>query len=824
MTNKYDDLPLPTRHGPPTGDANERTMAAHVDRAGIQKTYRRNPDGSMTRLSTRLGHNEYVTDAPEGQKQALELYLESGAQTVLDDSENTSVWEMLDLIPPKDFMGWVVAEGANIGTHSRGALNTGNASKAMIEPERKPVAKKIPASLFSGSMRLFIQAQYGAKGRTELYTEDGTPFSYGTILTIGGYSMGAYSDHIRSVYKNDGDMADASNIELYYLDSANENTSLQLGFSVSMSCGIYRSEKKYWVITIARSGASYAIKAYPLKFSAAAYHMRAKVHRLLKSGEPTADERKTARQCMAYAFAYAKIDTANVVNLGSFAGPEGYPLAYGWKWNSDGTEARIVTHKTTIASAGSYFEAFGGKLTIAYTDNPYLIDEKDKFLVTLDIEEYGYWEDHQSSKIYRPLSETVDLAADNPYRLHATTVDITGFPAAGFGYCEDTPIYGFYVNDEWTPLLYTNFVGPEDYNRTLIQKADNVWTKDDSRFPDLNPGVFNGSFVVEGGFIGDFPGISGHIAGQSFFYDRKIIPKWGTNLKFSFGNSEAVTGIPNDISRRWTESVTFVDAGIEEPPASAMKEFDASQYFAAGSGSSGWIIYNFQQSEVDAAAQAAIDGFANEYATWPEGQDRAPVAWYIYKVDGKGDCVGQYDYYERPAGVGDPIATVIPPGDAEAIFIASGDDRGLWTKKEYSIPEDPLYHRNYSYCRYLLVKQYYCLPPHAHAYEYQYIWEEVIGQIHPIIQRFDMLPAANGPYSCDIPQTGEETENKYINGKVDETVCPVEPDYEAFWNPSHLFFEAGMFSLSGMGNKFITSEGADSGDVLEYADRFCGWV
>ena len=67
-------------------------------------------------------------------------------------------------------------------------------------------------------------------------------------------------------------------------------------------------------------------------------------------------------------------------------------------------------------------------------------------------------------------------------------------------------------------------------------------------------------------------------------------------------------------------------------------------------------------------------------------------------------------------------------------------------------------------------------------------------------------------------------ENKYINGKVDETACPVEPDYEAFWNPSHLFFEAGMFSLSGMGNKFITSEGADSGDVLEYADRFCGWV
>ena len=66
MTNKDDDLPLPTRHGKPTGDANERTMAVHVDRRGIQKTYRQNPDGSMTRLSTRLGHNEYVTTFPDG--------------------------------------------------------------------------------------------------------------------------------------------------------------------------------------------------------------------------------------------------------------------------------------------------------------------------------------------------------------------------------------------------------------------------------------------------------------------------------------------------------------------------------------------------------------------------------------------------------------------------------------------------------------------------------------------------------------------------------------------------------------------------------------
>lgn len=801
MTNKYDDLPLPTRHGPPTGDANERTMAAHVDRAGIQKTYRRNPDGSMTRLSTRLGHNEYVTDAPQGQKQALELYLESGAQTVLDDSENPSVWEMLDLIPPKDFMGWVVAEGANIGTHSRGALNTGNASKAMIEPERKPVAKKIPASLFSGSMRLFIQAQYGAKGRTELYTEDGTPFSYGTILTIGGYSMGAYSDHIRSVYKNDGDMADASNIELYYLDAANENTSLQLGFSVSMSCGIYRSEKKYWVITIARSGASYAIKAYPLKFSAAAYHMRAKVHRLLKSGDPTADERKTARQCMAYAFAYAKIDTANVVNLGSFAGPEGYPLAYGWKWNSDGTEARIVTHKATIAANGSYWTAYEGKLTIAYTDNPYLIDEKDKFAVDLDITDLGYWKDHQSSKIYRPLSETADLAADNPYRIHATTVDITGFPAAGFGYCEDTPIYGFFIEDEWSPLLYSNFIS-EEYGSFVYYKTQsmiggiNLGAGSDLTVHPLGSGIISLGYIDPG--LGYTLFISYVMSGANQLINYKMVPKEGHNLAFRIGESEAVTVIPNAQSTRLDITASFVSGG-------------GSPVDCAG-----FSGYYSETGEESQFTQASNDFYDACFAESQLPGSQLTGYWLIHRSV-MGDIVGEYKYATRPADVGDPIAMVIPHGDAEAVFFASGDDKGAWTTTGYGDTDNS---GGYGLINLVGIREYTdgSFPPVV-----TYVEEELVGAISiPVYKHLQLFnPIVN---TVSIAQTGEETENKYINGKVDETVCPAEPDYEAFWNPSHLFFEAGMFSLSGMGNKFITSEGADSGDVLEYADRFCGWV
>ncbi len=824
--SKDDDflLPFPTRHGNPSGHANERQMADKVDRASIRTVIRKSGDGSEVMLRTRAGFNEYTTKKPEEKSLAPELYLESGAQTELDDSDNPSVWNICNLDPPSDFLGWIHADGPLFGKHAHGTLNSGNASKAMAEPARKPVAKGIPASLFSGSMRLFIQAMYGAKNRTELSIEEEAPYSYGVILTVGSYSMGAYNDHIRSVYKNDADMADASNRALYYTDEDNGDTTIQLGFSASESCGLFRSGKKYWVITMTRSGTSYAIKAYPLKFPTKTSYARRRVDALRTPEGKTAEDIALARKCMAYALAYGKIDTANVVNLGSFAGPEGYPLAYGWKWNVDGTEARIVTHKATISAGGSYWTANSGVLTIAYTDSPYLTEEADKFSVSLDVEDLGYWEDHRNSLIYRPLSETVDLEADNPYRLHQTTLAITGFPAIGFGECEDLPIYGFYVDDVWTPLLYSNFTGPEDYNRTLIQVADNVWTKDDYRFPELNPGVFNGSFVVMGGFIGDFPGISGHIAGQDYHLDRTIIPQWGVNLKFSFGSSEVDTGVPNDISRRWTEDVIYADAGIEEPPESSMVEFDASGTFAsAGPAASASIIHNFQQSEVDAARHATADGFANEYATWPPGQDRSPVAWFIYKVDGKGDCTGEFNYYERPAGYGDPISAIIPHGDAEAIFLASGDDKSLWTKKEYSIPESPLYHRNCSYVRYLLVKQYYCVPPHAHAYQYQYVWEEVIGSINPIIERFDMLPAATGPYSCDIPQSGEDTTNTFINGKVEPAETPDEVIYADFWEPTPLFYEAGMYALSGAGIKFITSEGLFS-DNINYEDRFCGWV
>ena len=66
MTEKdKTELPfLPTRHGTPTGERNERSMRLQVGPESIRRVQRDNLDGSTTVLHTRGGAFEYVTTKP----------------------------------------------------------------------------------------------------------------------------------------------------------------------------------------------------------------------------------------------------------------------------------------------------------------------------------------------------------------------------------------------------------------------------------------------------------------------------------------------------------------------------------------------------------------------------------------------------------------------------------------------------------------------------------------------------------------------------------------------------------------------------------------
>jgi hypothetical protein len=62
---KYDDT-FPTRSGPSIGGAKERQMLDHLGGAdGIRTHYRLNPDGSKTRVDTRLGWPHFTTEAAD---------------------------------------------------------------------------------------------------------------------------------------------------------------------------------------------------------------------------------------------------------------------------------------------------------------------------------------------------------------------------------------------------------------------------------------------------------------------------------------------------------------------------------------------------------------------------------------------------------------------------------------------------------------------------------------------------------------------------------------------------------------------------------------
>ncbi len=782
---------LPTREGIATGHANERQMASQVDVAGIRTVKRLGADGTETRLRTRAGFPEYVTIKPETKTEAPELYLESGAQTALDDSDNSSVWNLLDLAPPSRYLGWIVADGAQIGMHTHGTLSSGNASLAMVEPERKAVAKKIPASLFSGSMRIFVQAQYGAKGRTELSVSDNAPYGFSSVLDIGDWALGGYDDHIKSVFKRDGSATDMPNKSLIYEDGTT-HTQITLGFTAGSSSGIFRYQKKYWVITLERSGAAFTVTAYRIMFPVKVAAILRRISKLRNLDEQTAASRKETRQLMAYAFAYGKIDVDNPVALGSVVADAGYPFAYGWKWNVDGTEARMVVHHTTGGYHDTRWTSREFKLIFGYQDNPFAATEAEKFFVTIENTEHGIWSPRVLSFIYAPGSEVVDLTDEtDPMKLHRKAIHDTDFAGTSLPSCSELPIYGFYVDDQWTPVLHTIEVVSQDGYWTETTTCAGVYV--DGREPGV-PGSPAYDEVVPA-FSGTRVGLDTNTnwgayvkTGTSASGDSTFVPVSGTRQVFVFDGQSVETKAPAFNSYRSRGSASFSNAG--------------------GTGGASGI---FPQSVWDAVDAFMAAGLAEFLA--------AETGLVSYWTEFEGDTGLRTSFRERYIRLpekNDPIALVIPHGDAEAVFLMTADAQDDWVLE---IRSDDVNQAGVGVTtggRLFGVRRYTSVPPHTDV-------RDELSDLGAFYQT--AIIAANTTTAEDVPQTGGETDQSaYLTGKVPPVQCPERPNFEDFWRVDSRFFLAGVFSLSGAGDKCHTSEGISSDEGLQYTDRFCGWV
>ena len=174
---------------------------------------------------------------------------------------------------------------------------------------KKVVVGNFPASLWTGKMRLFMQAQYGMPLETENFGF--FPDVVGTELVIK--------------YRN----------KLSDID-------WQPGYWAHKSAGVFTApDGTYWIIDITRGD-----PARLTTFVVFAYEIKSKGNeaKLLKKKLKTITDPLEKSKVEAYLFSISYIDLGNKILCGTYdpAPRGGAGMAYGWKFNTAGDKASIV--------------------------------------------------------------------------------------------------------------------------------------------------------------------------------------------------------------------------------------------------------------------------------------------------------------------------------------------------------------------------------------------------------------------------------------------------------------------------------------------------
>lgn len=302
---------------------------------------------------------------------------------------------------------------------------------------RKIVCKLFPPSLFSGKMRLFMQAQYGA-------TQPATMEKMALEAAING-----------------------SSVVLKYRQVGGPSEQLVFGLWAHASPGIYRAplppedDGSYWLINITQPGGDVTtFTAYPLELSAKTAAMLSVLHDTKSSVE-------TKARCEAYVLAHAKIllDSPKVI-YSSTAIPANDSLAYGWKFNSDGTKASIIVHKTLGEGLYGHDWSWEAKTVHVSISSEINQDTKERaFTVSPSITSHGEWTDGWGYwNIFVPTIES-----GGPIELKSLKTNAPGV-RLDFNFT-DVPVYGYYRDDIWTPVKISRDIGtpgapPEFKNKT----------------------------------------------------------------------------------------------------------------------------------------------------------------------------------------------------------------------------------------------------------------------------------------------------------------------------------------------------------------------
>lgn len=352
------------------------------------------------------------------------LYLESGqlewnypapeSPTRYDPAQ----WHFLDVPTTSTYLGKVRADGTQVNKptlcESQDSLAIGYpkattgtpAEIAAADWARKieyggaTVAKKLmlanfPASLFSGKMRLFMQSQYGAAESLKPRLQLGLS---GTSLTLS--------------FTNNGILT-------------------QIGFWTHMTTGVFRTtDGHYFLVNLALGTTSTTVTYYPISLGPAS-----RAFAIEYRDASAADQIKLE----AYLFAHSTVQTAKGKTITLDVGAAGAPLAYGWKFNSDGSEARIVVNhaqdpaNSDVASAR--YRARTATVRLAYANG----EVSATGVVTSAKDWIDGW---GSYNIFVPETEL----SSAPLGLFSIRASATPPPFFEFG---TTEIYGYFIGDAW---------------------------------------------------------------------------------------------------------------------------------------------------------------------------------------------------------------------------------------------------------------------------------------------------------------------------------------------------------------------------------------
>lgn len=190
----------------------------------------------------------------------------------------------------------------------------------------------VPASMFSGKLRLMVQAIYGSKRSDYSLVEIESTVVPGK-LNIGAFTLSAFHQP---------------------------------------SYGLFTTADYDYFLVEVTGQVSY----YPLILSPVALEFV----EILKT-HPRNNEPAFVKKIEAYILSTAKIDKDNVIVGSTLSGLTGEPLSYGWHWSWNGHQADIVLH--TSNTTNHYYDVVHYHLAIARADGV--------FSETLTAVETGHW-------------------------------------------------------------------------------------------------------------------------------------------------------------------------------------------------------------------------------------------------------------------------------------------------------------------------------------------------------------------------------------------------------------------------------------------------